>query len=391
MIPKRIEDITVADLQALISEGRNEDRTIEYKLSLPSNAESERVPWLLKPICSFANTDGGDLVFGIKANNGIPEPPIVPLVLDSIDQTKLSLEHMIQNGIEPQVRGIHIRDVQIEKNRFVMVLRIPKSWTAPHRVKSNSKFYARNSAGSYELDIPQIKQIFLFSDTLNQRLREFRASRIANIVGDAAPVPLQNGLRVILHIIPITAFAHGEQFSVKEYRDLGLLLRPTDSSTIDYHLNFDGLVVRSGAAPKATSAYAQLFRTGSLEYVDVYEPWEGKKIIPSASYERRLLESYTAGIKVLQKLGVEPPLIILLTLVNAKGFSLSFGQQEQFYLLRSFNPFDRDIMLLPDVQVEAFDQSNIAVLKPLFDIIWNSGGVESSLNFDEQNRWKQRS
>jgi hypothetical protein len=63
---------------------------------------------------------------------------------------------------------------------------------------------------------------------------------------------------------------------------------------------------------------------------------------------------------------------------------------EQMTSFRSFIPFDQDIMMLPDVQVESFDQSAVGVLKPLFDIIWNSGGFESSLNFDEQNRWRQR-
>lgn len=159
MIPKRLEEISVADLSALISEARSEDRTIEYKLTLPSSAGGEKIPRLLKPVCSFANTDGGDLMFGVRENRGVPTN-FDGLDIDNIDREKLSLEHIIQNGIEPQIRGVHIRDVKLDGGRFILVVRVPKSWIAPHRVKGNARFYARNSGGTYELDIPQIRQSF---------------------------------------------------------------------------------------------------------------------------------------------------------------------------------------------------------------------------------------
>lgn len=119
---------------ALISEARSEDRTIEYKLTLPSSAESERVSRLLKPVCSFANTDGGDLVFGLRANQGVPTT-LEGIDIDNIDQTKLSFEHIIQSGIEPQIRGVQIRDIKLDNGKFVVVVRVPKSWIVPHRVK----------------------------------------------------------------------------------------------------------------------------------------------------------------------------------------------------------------------------------------------------------------
>ena len=178
MIPKSIDEISSADLDALIAEGRSEDRTIEYKLTLPNNADGEKIPRLLKPVCSFANTDGGDLIFGVRENAGIPEQ-IDGMAIQNFDQTKLAIEHMIQNGIEPQIRGVHIKEVRLPNENHVLVLRVPKSWISPHRVKSNSKFYARNSLGSYELDVPQLRQAVLVGDSLEKRLRDFRADLLA--------------------------------------------------------------------------------------------------------------------------------------------------------------------------------------------------------------------
>jgi hypothetical protein len=384
MIPKQLEEITITDLIALISEGRAEDRTIEYKLKLPSSAESERVPWLLKPICSFANTDGGDLIFGVRANHGIPNE-LVGVAADNIDQVKLGLEHAIQNGIETQIRGVHIRDVTLDNGKCILVVRVPKSWIAPHRMKGNARFYARNSAGTYELDIPQIRQAFLLSDTLNQRIAEVRASRIANIVGDGAPVRLQEGLRIILHLVPIAAFASYQQLAVQDYRNLYKALLPASGGNfVGCHLNFDGLVVYSGKDQNVSLAYSQLFRSGILEFVRVYEARGGERYIMSEKYEDDLLKNYNAGIGVLRKVGINPPLIVFLTLANAKGYRLRLGNREHLFHDDPV-PFDRDVMLIPDIEVESFDQRDIDVLRPMFDIVWNAGGYECSLNFDENN------
>jgi hypothetical protein len=72
----------------------------------------------------------------------------------------------------------------------------------------------------------------------------------------------------------------------------------------------------------------------------------------------------------------------ILTLVNAKGYRLSVGQIEK-YNLRNLIPFDRDVLLIPDAEVERLDQKDILVLKPFFGIVWNSCGYKRGQNFDE--------
>jgi hypothetical protein len=267
---------------------------------------------------------------------------------------------------------------------------VPKSWIAPHRAKGNARFYARNSAGTYELDIPQIRQAFLLSDTLSKRIGEFRADRIANIVGDGAPVRLQEGLRVILHLVPITAFASYQQLAVQDYCEFYKFLLPAVGGNFSYfHLNFDGLVVYGGKDQNVFLAYIQLFRSGIIEFVSVYQAGDGEKYIPSWRYEDKLLKNYNTGIDMLRKVRIDPPLIVFLTLANAKGYRLTLGQMEHF-LRDDPVPFDRDVMLIPDIQVESFDQRDIDVLRPMFDIVWNAGGYERSLNFDENNNPRQQ-
>ncbi|MEO6803124.1 MAG: ATP-binding protein [Granulicella sp.] len=71
MIPKALNAITEEDLQALITNGVAEGRTIDYKRDLPGNSDSDKKE-LLADVSPFANTGGGDLVFGMSEAGGLP-------------------------------------------------------------------------------------------------------------------------------------------------------------------------------------------------------------------------------------------------------------------------------------------------------------------------------
>jgi predicted HTH transcriptional regulator len=58
MIPKPVDQIELADLEALIGTVR-EGKTIEFKQQLPARSEPEKVQFL-KAAVSFANTSCGD-------------------------------------------------------------------------------------------------------------------------------------------------------------------------------------------------------------------------------------------------------------------------------------------------------------------------------------------
>lgn len=386
MIPNALNDITIQDINQLIAESRTEDRTIEYKQIVPGNADSEKIPLLLKPVCSFANTDGGDLIFGVRAQDGIPQE-IVGIDIANLDQLKLTIEHVLQSGIEPQLRGVGIKEIPISDNKYVLVVRVPKSWISPHRVKNNARFYARNSAGGYELDVPQIKQSFYFSETIAERIRAFRADRIATVSSNAPPVPLQEGVRLMLHILPLVSFASPSMFSVSQYENLWQRISPPGSGSIDYHLNFDGIVVSSGTEANGFRAYSQLFRSGILEFVRNYEPHGQQKYIPSAEYEQTLMHNFKNGLSVLRELGVSQPMWVNLTIVGAKGFRLGVGQNTRFFNNEP-RPFDRDVLAIPDLEIDTFEVNVASILKPLFDFVWNAGGYRGSLNYDENGLWK---
>ncbi len=77
MILKPIYEVGTDDLQALVDNGVRESKTIEYKLELPGNADSEKAKFLAS-VSSLANTAGGDHLFGVRASRSWFRNDLVP-------------------------------------------------------------------------------------------------------------------------------------------------------------------------------------------------------------------------------------------------------------------------------------------------------------------------
>jgi len=124
---------------------------------------------------------------------------------------------MIRDGIEPRIFGLALRVIPSQTSRHVLIVRIPRSWSPPHGVKTKSKhykFFSRNSAGKYSLDLPELKATFALSEAIPARIRDFRAERLSKIVARETPVLLLEKPTIILHIVPFSAFGAGARFDL---------------------------------------------------------------------------------------------------------------------------------------------------------------------------------
>ena len=78
MIPKKFDDIGKEDIELLLAEERTEDRKLDYKADLPDFNDKKKKRKFLALVSSFANTVGGDIIYGISEkrensnNTGVP-------------------------------------------------------------------------------------------------------------------------------------------------------------------------------------------------------------------------------------------------------------------------------------------------------------------------------
>ena len=386
-LEKPLDSIKEEDLKELIENHVIEKKDLDYKLTLPSSREGDKKEFLAD-IVSFANTSGGDIIYGIGQNNATGYPSdLSGIDLPNKDQEILRLESMIREGIEPRIPPVGIQPVALANKKTVIIVRIQKSWLSPHRVKFNNdhRFYARGTNGKYELDVGELQTAFTFREGVNDRIRKFRENRISSLFANETPVPsFCNDAKIVLHLIPLISFNASTLYDIDSITSKFEYIRPVNGGSLDFRYNLEGFLTYSVSGSRLPYSYTQIYRNGIIEMVDTSELCGTDKIIPSLGYEQDLIKALPRYLSALKYLNVQLPIVIFLTLIGVKGYSMA---TERFFEEDS-RTIDRDILLLPEALVDTYNVKPEIVLKPAFDAIWNSCGLAKSLNYDENGEWK---
>lgn len=386
-----LSSITEADLQVLKANEVAEGKSIEYKEALPKKDYKSKREFLADA-SSFANAAGGHLIYGIKEEEGVPTE-INGLSGIDADAEKLRLENMLRDSIDPRIPGVEIKEIRLLTSAVVIVVRIPNSWARPHVVnyRKHWRFYSRNSAGKYPLDVSELRDAFALSDTLTKRVRQFRTERLGNIVAGETPVPVGDGAKIVLHIVPFGAFDPSKVFHTPSLGDDVWKLSPIYGRAHHHRYNLDGLVTYSQSRSDENPAhpYVQLFRNGIIESVDTRMlVAEGENVphIPSQAYEDYLLKTLPKYLSVQEELDTAPPLFVMLSMLGVSGYIMGVRKHLDLWGENRY-PIDRDALLLPEIVIEGFDVDLSEVMRPVFDSVWNAAGWPKSMNYDESGKW----
>lgn len=135
----------VRDVCARFSEGLR----VEYKSTLDDNVRNQ----LPKIVSSFANSQGGVLVIGIRALNGVPQPPFEGFAPRAREEFPLTVENIcLQNIQPPLIPRTEVVQSDLPDQVF-LVIEVEESSEAPHAIENSKKVYVRtgNAANPYDL------------------------------------------------------------------------------------------------------------------------------------------------------------------------------------------------------------------------------------------------
>lgn len=382
MFNKPVEDLEESDLQFLLDHGVYEQRTLEYKL-IPRYSLDEERKEFLADVSSFANSSGGYLLIGIKEAEGrAVELPGVGLM--NPDAETLKIESILRDGIQPRIPGIAVKPVLLSSGKFILVLHIPKSWAAPHMItlKSWSRFYARNSAGKYMLDVNEIRSAFAISVNMSQYIRDFRVERISKILNGDITLKLANKPKTVLHIIPLSAFGTiGNQVNLNDLRQIDTFKPIGHDIGYSYRVNMEGMLAYEADSEdrNLVGSYVQVFRQGIIEAVDTnsFQQCQGVSSINSVLFERDLIQATAGYLQLLKLLKVGMPVVLLLSVLDVKGYVLAITSQKDI----TRYPIDRDHLIINEILIENYAVDASQVLRTAFDAVWNAGGIDESLNY----------
>lgn len=397
MRSKSFEEINALDIKQLIDNEVGEQLTLDYKRDIPDLSHRELKREFLWDVVSFANSSGGDIIFGLqdKREHGkaTGRPEFFGVTVENEDELKKKWHSIIGDGIEPRIPGIDMKYIRYDSSG-VFIIRIPKSWAAPHMVTATVRpvFYGRNSSGKHPLAINEISALFIDASGFSEKIRDFRNYRLAQIIADDTPVKLAKGPRIVVHILPIQSFRSSPlTIDFKsltkgyEYEDIRPIFWPFQRERI----NLEGLLSQAvsdtdGVVP----AYTQIYRDGRVEAVEsgLLQRSLGKPHqILFLSTEPEMVKAVDRALSIYKKNKIQPPVIVYAALLDVKGMTIH--PQEPNH--GTSHPIDRDHVLSPEVVISRFDGDLDELMRPIFDCIWNACGYHEALSYKDGKRIKK--
>src|SRR5262245_13420025 len=134
-----------ADLDMLVAQGIQESLALDYKEARSLGKGSPERNELCKDVSAFANSAGGQIVYGIEEKDRRPMRVQEADGVDSGVITREWIEHVIDSNVQPRIVGLRIKPIEVALGRLAYAITIPAATTnAPHMAPDNKYYYRQN-------------------------------------------------------------------------------------------------------------------------------------------------------------------------------------------------------------------------------------------------------
>jgi len=397
MLPPNIDDIAAIHIESLVAAAVDENRYLEYKqtiLAKTSNKEKEQEnkAEIAKDFTAMANTFGGYIIFGITERDSRATGTIDLGKNLDLSREILRYTQILETNCEPPLAScVSFRQLSVNSDK-ILIAKVARSFGSPHRVKSNNRFFRRNSNGVSEMDVWDLRSAFLETDH-EQRIGHFvetRRSFFRKTPIDQ-PVPLSDGAICVSHLLPISSFLPNPQFiSSEELHSLGLP-GVGRSSFEPASANIDGRL----ALEYRNLSYVQVFHSGRVERVicpewtppqiDDDKDYVSRKVMPSTLIEQDFFDFVGKYTAFLADLGFDCPFLLCTSLFHTEGTVLDKSSDSVF---DEYSPIQsRDELILRDIFLDDLDQPVEKLLKPMVDHLWNAYNLERCSHYDDRGTY----
>ncbi|SDR45438.1 Putative DNA-binding domain-containing protein [Rhizobiales bacterium GAS113] len=371
MLSKRLEELTTEDVEALATDGVAEGAHLEFKQD-PVGTSDEAKREFLADVTSFANAGGGDIIFGISEAAGIADQAMGIAVADP-DQEQLRLAQLIRTGAEPTLQTTDTKWLGRSDGRGYLVIRMARSWSAPHRVtlRGHDKFYVRDGGGKHPMNVDELRRAFGLAESVVERIRAFRSDRLSEITSNTE-VTLADGLVLVIHVVPFSAFIQPPSLTLDQA--VQTILPP-----ISHRGGWNGAYTlegyRTSSSDTAEFGYTLAFREGIVEAVGVISIAQNDtKLVALPDIARDIRKIWDGAKAFHRHYQIEPPFYIMVSLLNAKGFA---ARVSPVISTMGSRPLRKSAVELPafEIRTDRLGLDFNTLFKPTLDMLANAFGL----------------
>jgi len=211
-----------------------------------------------------------------------------------------------------------------------------------------------------------------------------RDDRLSKMDSAELPVTLFDAPRVILHLVPSSAFEAGSHVA------LPMLATSAPQGPLgeraETFFNFEGFGQHVAGEDDTSLSYVQVFRSGAVEIVhaNLLTSDDEESVVDTVRLEGTLIGAAKKWTGLQKELGARAPVFIMLSLQRTRNLSLDGDEKSA---RDAAHPIDRDELIVPEAVLLSFDDDLAKAIKPLFDAVWNAAGYSQSKNFSRDGEW----
>jgi predicted HTH transcriptional regulator len=157
---------TLQDIERLIEDGVEENLNLDYKASPSLTRNSTEVNELCKDVSAFANSAGGQVIYGVAEDRATHKPTDGDPGATDDKITREWIEQILNSKIQPRISGIRTARIDNKKGGSIFVITIPPSQTGPHQAP-DKKYYKRFDLQSVPMEDYEIKDVVRRATTPN--------------------------------------------------------------------------------------------------------------------------------------------------------------------------------------------------------------------------------
>lgn len=178
---KSLLECTADDFEVLVGNSDyRENQYLDYKedfsfIHAPKDKAASKIVEFRNDICSFANAEGGYIIYGISDDQGTASE-IVGVEIENPDKFELNLRNKLM-PILPKVPSIQFCFVKLENGRYIVVIFIEQDFYSPYihiEDQKNYKIYKREGNQKAIVGYTELKNMFIKSRVLEDEILIFR-------------------------------------------------------------------------------------------------------------------------------------------------------------------------------------------------------------------------